>query len=82
MSESQLTRPLPGGVVCDAYTEFIMDRCPTLDEYDCHVPAMPVRTASHNPDAAGKPIHGWEHRSRAPGWVTHTIAVARKSECE
>ena len=39
---------------------------------------MPVRTASHNLNSAGQPTNGWEHRSRASGWVTNPVAVSRK----
>ena len=78
MSPEQLERSLPGNVCCDIYTELILDQLPTVGEYDEHVPAMPVRTASHNPDSQGRPTKGWAHRSRASGWITHPVAVSRK----
>ena len=61
----------------DTYIEIVLARVPLLEKYDRFVPAMPVRTASHNPAAAGQPTKGWEHRSRASGWLTRTVAVAR-----
>ena len=78
LSREQLVRPLPKDVCCNTYTEFIFDKYPTVDEYDEHVPAMPVRTAMHNPDGHGQPTNGWAHRPRTSGWVTNPVAVARK----
>ena len=79
MSYEELTRPLPGHIPMDIYVEFIMDRLPSMEEFDRHVPAMPVKTATHNPKKDGTPTNGWEHRSRRSGWVTHApSAVARK----
>ena len=65
-------------MACESYTELILEMCPTPDEYDRHVPAMLVRTASHNPSSAGRPTNGWEHRSRSPGLITDPVGVSRK----